>query len=65
MASSTKFYNFKKRAIVFFFFENLKIWQKNKSTNEKNYVSIEFSRKVRRIFAIYWHYQYNCGVYFL
>ena len=28
MASSTKFYNFKKRAIVFFFFENLKIWDK-------------------------------------
>ena len=35
-----------------------------KITNEKNYVSIEFSRKVRRIFAIYWHYQYNYGVYF-
>ena len=25
----------------------------------------KFSQKVRKIFAIYWHCQYNCGVYFL
>ena len=53
MASLTKFYNFKKRAIVFFFFLKFKNLVKNKITNEKNYVSIEFSQKVRRIFAIY------------
>ena len=43
----------------------MRIYLSGPITNEKNYVSIEFSRKVRRIFAIYWYYQYNCGVYFL
>lgn len=55
MASSTKFYNFKKRAIVFFFFflKIQKFGKKIKLQMKKNYVSIEFSQKVRRIFAIY------------